>query len=94
MTVLTRKEFSEYFNKLGHGLGDSGSILWEADRGYPRCQYFISVKPISMPSSDEYWDWCEKNLKGHVRCFSSNCEIEYWGFTDKNDILWWLLKWS
>jgi hypothetical protein len=43
-----------------------------------------------------FWLWCETNLIGVIRCFSSNTEKqeEWWGFQKQSDISVWMLKWA
>ena len=42
-----------------------------------------------------YYNWCDKTLKGRVRCYSSDSDNdrEWWGFTEQEDIVLWTLKW-
>jgi hypothetical protein len=94
--ILSRSEFSDYFNSLKPGLGDPDSPLWEAEYHFPnQFQYFIKIEPISFSKSN-FWRWCYQNLKGQVRCFSSSIDSreEWWGFTDQSDIVWFSLKWN
>ena len=97
--ILTREEFSHYFNALKEGLGDSKSPLWipdEAEDGGPS-EWFVCVKPIGVHKFKfAYYDWCNKTLRGKVRCYSSDNddEQEWWGFTDQKDIPLWMLKWT
>lgn len=101
MTILTRQEFSDYFNNLhlDSRLGAAGSQLWEAECDIPNCQWFIKVKPLNISGKrhgykNSYWDWCNKNLSGKTRCFSSDSDNEeWWGFTNKNDLVFWILRW-
>ena len=96
--MLTRAEFAEHFNKLDPRLGREDSALWlpdEVESGGPS-QWFVCVKPIGVHRFKfGYYDWCNKTLKGRVRCYSSDNDSkqEWWGFTDKEDIVIWMLKW-
>jgi hypothetical protein len=105
--MITRKEFSEYFNAIGHQFGSNGSPLWEAEYDLDqKCQWFVKVKPLHISSEltadgkyrikDIYWDWCGKNMSGNTRCFSSNSDEheEWWGFTNKDDLTLWMLRWA
>lgn len=103
MSILSRKEFAEYFNNLDlhRKFGGADSPLWEAECDIPKCKWFVKVKPLDISGKrhgykNKYWDWCDKNLKGKTRCFSSDTlsSEEWWGFTDKNDIVFWVLRWS
>ena len=103
MNILTRQEFSDYFNNLetDKELGGPDSPLWEAECDIPNCQWFVKVRPLNISGKrhgykNSYWNWCNKNLNGATRCFSSDTDPEgdeWWGFTDKNDIVLWILRW-
>lgn len=97
--LQTRKEFKLWFNHNYPAFStEPDSVLWIPERSVDMpCQWFVTVKPIGdfeLPTT--YWTWCRQNLKGHVACFFSNGveQKECWGFTDKRDIEWWVLKWS
>lgn len=96
--ILSRAEFAHYFNALKEGLGNEGSPLWVPDYdgdGSPGL-WFVCVKPIGAHRFKlQYYDWCNKTLKGKVRCYSSDTadKKEWWGFTNKEDIVVWSLKW-
>lgn len=99
--VLTRKQFAEYFNSLKSGLGDDDSPLWEGDHDLDeKCNYFISVPPRprtyewKLDFSANFWCWAADTLKGCTRCFSAGDDEEWWGFTHKEDIILFLLRWS
>lgn len=99
--IFTRKEFADVFNNIKDGLGKANSGLWIPEQsGKYRCEWFICVKPVTgwrnSTEYDEYWDWCRDNMKGHVRCFSSDTEgqKEWWGFGNKDDIVMWMLRWA
>ena len=94
--ILSRQEFSQHFNDLKAGLGYEDSPLWIPDEDTPS-EWFVCVKPIGVHRFKfQYYDWCNNTLKGRVRCYSSNDEDkqEWWGFTVKEDIVLWTLKWS
>ncbi len=87
MNLLTRAQFRKKFNKE-----TDDRILWLPERAASiTCHWFVNLK-VNCPS--DYWDWCNNNLKGHVRCFSSGDEEEWWGFTNKDDISLWVLRFS
>lgn len=57
--LITRKEFADMFNRQKEGLGDPGSVLWEAECDISNCQWFAKVKPLKVfrPGyKHEYWD--------------------------------------
>lgn len=103
--IYSRQQFADMWNEEKPGLGDPDSPLWVPehnwdefdDNGGPsRCEWFICVKPIRVVRFKKmYWDWCDTNLQGHCRCFSSNADSleEWWGFTNEDDIALWMLKW-
>ena len=97
MTVLTKKQFRQYFNSLDVRLGSSNSPLWEPDRYWGvNTRWYTCVRPISRADRDEYNAWVEKHCAGSVLCFSSSDEQqeEWYGFTHHADIMLWLLRWA
>ena len=82
-------------------MADEGSALWipEHDLNGAECQWFVTVPCVRNAAGvtkSDYWAWCANNLTGSIRCFMSNNEDdeEIWGFTEFNDVDWWMLKWS
>jgi hypothetical protein len=53
-------------------------------------QWFICIKPLWPNYSHEY----NKDYKGSVRCYSRSENAEWWGFTNKDDIVQWVLRWT
>ena len=101
--IQTRSEFKQWIETMfpEKSMSSDKSAVWipEHDLTQTKCGWFVTVKPVRAStgtSKPEYWTWCNKNLQGHVRCFWSNSDDgeEIWGFTDRNDIHWWMLKWS
>ena len=103
--VLTRDEFKIWVwdQYSGHQHQESiikdSSPLWIPERDQIKCQYFVKTKPVESRyklKKNDYWDWCRKNIRADVKCFWSNQEDheEWWGFTDYDDIMLWILKWS
>jgi len=96
--MLTREEFANTFNHMQAGLGDSSSPLWVPEQmpGSIESKWFICVKPFMRTSKKQFWNWCATNLHGQLRCYSSDNENkqEWWGFTDKRDIVLFMLKWG
>ena len=97
--MLTREEFAEHFNSLDPRLGGPNSPLWIPEEGdqLGNSEWFVCVAPLRLKEfKREYWDWCDKALAGRVRCYSSDSENkqEWWGFTKKEDIVLWTLKWT
>lgn len=100
--IQTREEFIEWIDRNFNGVSvDPASPLWipEQDLQWTQCGWFVTVGQVrnaSGTTKDYYWSWCRENLQGYVRCFWSNNQDnqECWGFTNYNDIQWWLLKWT
>lgn len=93
--VLNRKQFRQYWETLIPELSTlEQSPLWipEAPSGV-KSRWFVKVKPIQFEDPN-FWIWHTKNCRGLVRCYSSGNEEEWWGFTHRADIAWWLLKWA
>lgn len=94
--ILDREEFSQMFNDLRPGLGDDSSPLWIPEQGIP-CQWFVCVEPLQIHSDQAgYFDWCHDMLEGRVCCYYSDTDNrkEWWGFTCKEDLVLWKLKWA
>lgn len=89
--MLNREEFKQYFRQRHTNILHSDDI---------DAQFFVKVEPIYgihwAQNSQLYWDWCDKYLTGKVLCHWSDSEKneEWWGFTNKDDITWWSLKWA
>lgn len=82
------------------------SPLWVPEHDLvSECRWFVLTKPIPFNARFDpdgrgnqkktYYEWCDNNLQGQTRCFLSNAELslEWWGFTHKQDAMWWMLKW-
>jgi hypothetical protein len=97
VSILTRSEFKDYWNNIKEGLGNADSPLWEAEREIFKgnYQWFVSKSITSYGNLEEYWQWCEVTLKGNITCYSASSEEnqEWWGFTNKDDIVIWSLRW-
>jgi hypothetical protein len=90
--ILTRAEFVEYWNRHPLGLGQPDSALWvyERHRGISS-QWFVHV---GISQGPDYDAWCDAHCQGTVLCYSDDGQKQWYGFTDRNDIVFWLLKWS
>lgn len=87
--ILTRSQFIDIWDDVH---STAGGPLWAyEDHIGVKCKWFIQTGPI--PNS--VWKWCKDHCRGTVICFSSDLTTgdEWWGFTDKNDIAWWILRW-
>jgi len=103
--MLSRKRFANIFNKARAGLGDEGSALWIPEEDSMRkSKWFVCIKPIyttlgtfpSRHNKEVYWAWVSATCTGKVRCYSSDYDNkqEWWGFEQKSDIAFWMLKWA
>lgn len=102
--IYTRFEFSKWLNLRDKRLGGKNCVAWSCEPKKHPSLWFVNVRPIAMQSDNtrnwdlhrEYWNWCSKNVNGRILgyyCDTDN-QIEWWGFTHKEDILPWLLRWS
>jgi hypothetical protein len=104
--MLTRKQFRQHWNKVRPGLGDEDSALWIPEIHHDKkCRWFVSTKPIHAwdefiqeghPENrkQHYWAWYHQHCRGQVMCYSSSETEEWWGFSHRADVAWWLLKWA
>jgi hypothetical protein len=101
--IITRKEFKNQILQWfpAHPeMADADSVVWFPEHDKITCHWFVAVAPIKVSQTTDYkqgyWDWCNKNINGHVRCFMSDSDHnqEWWGFTKYTDIPWWMLRWS
>jgi hypothetical protein len=100
--VVNREQFTAIFDKIFEREGGVKVVpmLWTPEEIYDvECTHFACVPPVKLSlknNRNAYWKWCEKTLKGKVLCFSSNDEDkeEWWGFTEKEDIMIWMLRWN
>lgn len=59
-----------------------------------QCQYFIQIEKMRHWDREKHWQWCDQNLKGTILCYSCCDEQQWWGFTEIDDIVIWMLKWA
>jgi hypothetical protein len=99
MEIRTRVDFINYFDELCIDTTPT-SPLWIPEtykHETVTCEYFICVKPLQLTGNTLfYWEWIRQNLVGEIRCFSSSSEYqeEWWGFTNRDDIFIWTLRWA
>jgi hypothetical protein len=95
--IISRQEYSKHLEDIHPGLGKPDSPAWVPEQQYPfgPSHWFVCVKPIAIYSG-HFWDECVANLQGHVKCYSSSDDkqLEWWGFNEFNDAIWFLLRWS
>lgn len=93
---LSREEFIDYIkSEKGVDVGPE-SALWIPEEVEP-VAHFVRFVCVFIPINevDNFFAWCKENLKGEVRCFSSDAsDEEWWGFTDPDDVLIWSLRWA
>lgn len=105
MIILNRKQFRNYWNNLCPGLGDEGSGLWALEHHTgKKSRWFISTRNIftqteeekqKIPDIKQYFHrWCYNNTLGQILCYSSNYNEDWWGFSHKDDIFLFRLRWS
>lgn len=95
--ILNRTQFAAHFNQIQPGLGEPHSVLWAGERGHGyRCEWFLWTPRLAnwQEIREEYWQWCNLTLQGRVACYSLDDVWEWWGFTQREDIVIWTLKWQ
>ena len=103
--ILTRRQFTNLWKEKDPKLAKYNGPLWipeTIDLIPVKCEWFICVKPLwycGGVDKIKYWAWCNKNMQGKVLCYSSTggeteTQEEWWGFTDKKDIVFWMLRWA
>lgn len=98
--ILSRHEYRMWVRLREPRFYPRSSPAWTHEPPKHPGQWFVKVRPIrvsrSSYSKTDYWAWCNKNLQGRLLCYWSDTENqeEWWGFTNKDDIAIWLLKWN
>ncbi len=98
--ICNRKQFIDYWNNIDPSLTNSSSPLWTYENYIQRrCRWFVKLdRPVTRLDSDEvkkeYRIWITKHCRGLVLCYSSGETEEWWGFTHKPDLTFWILKWA
>lgn len=97
--MITRDEFKK-IAKDWHATDDlsaDDSPLWVMEKHHNlQPGWFVCIKPISLVGGAEFRFWCKQCLLGEVLCYSSDADNqeEWWGFTNKDDVMLWLLRWG
>ena len=98
--VLTRQEFQHWVEKRFPHMAGYHSAIWSVETK-KISRWFVLTKPVSMQRDgrrlkDQYWNWCNAHCAGQLLCYYSDFDNqeEWWGFSDKQDIALWLLKWT
>ena len=100
--ILTREEFSDYFNQEHPGLGAASSALWEPECYEPDARpsrWFLYARSVQIQNPDwdkaGYWGWVRDHCQGQVLCYSLDDEGQgWWGFEHQADIMLWILRWT
>jgi hypothetical protein len=101
--VLSRLEFAKLASVTRPHQPFDPDVLWYPERRKERgvgkvfcCHYFICVRKILEEGNTEFWDWTKEALQGETSCFASDDfgRKEWWGFTNKDDILIFVLRWA
>jgi hypothetical protein len=102
MTVLlTRKQFKQHWESIKPGIASSQGALWAYERSCPqKGQWFICIRPLELRRNESeriaYWQWCNSKCTGQILCYSTDYENqeEWWGFSRREDIVLWFLRWT
>lgn len=101
MRVYSRFEFGKWLNLRDKRLGGRNCVCWTCEPKRHPSLWFVNVRPVTEGKGytglpKDYWPWCKTNLRGRVLGYYSDRDnqIEWWGFTNKDDILLWTLKWA
>ena len=90
--MLTRAEFSGLFPD---DLTAAGNPLWAyEDYIGVKSEFFVNIPCIRDFDRKLFWRWCADHLQGHVQCYASDGETEWWGFTHDSDVTIWMLRWA
>ena len=97
--IITRKQFKKHWSNMRPSFAAKTSGLWIPEKSIngPVSQCFVCTKPIKLYSDyKSVFDEFENNITGIIRCYSSSntLEEEWWGFTEKDDALWFCLRWG
>ena len=101
--MITREEFIAWWDKLvpENPANRPDHPLWIPEtqlKPGPPSQWFVQHYYKEELDNGEYWTWCNANLRGQARCYMQNEEEgncwEWWGFTDQQDVVLWMLKWA
>lgn len=97
--ILTREQFVDWWDQVvpENPANRPDHPLWipetEIRPGAPS-GWFVKAS-CRRTGQPDYWSWCDANLKGMVRCYmlDEQADAEWWGFTNQEDLLIWMLKW-
>lgn len=100
--IVTRHEFRQWVKQRCPEFYKWDSPLWSVEyklKNQP--EWFAMVQPVATNRNgrlrkEEYWAWCDQHMQGELLCYYSDRDNqrEWWGFTKKEDIALWLLKWT
>lgn len=94
--IYTRKQFMDVFKEVCPDIRKDDCPMWVIEQHVTynkKSRYFVEVNSVKDPDNN-FWNWCYKNCRGTIICYSSNENTDWWGFSHKPDIFIWLLRWS
>jgi hypothetical protein len=97
LDILNRKQFKEVWEKILPGITKEANPLWASEEHTGRkSRWFVKIYPIdpNVYVKNDFYLWCNENCRGQILCYSTSEENEWWGFTHKADIPWWIMKWA
>lgn len=96
--ILDREQFCDHIDSVTPGLSDPIGPLWIPELQHrKRFTWFLKIHPVEC--DPEFWEFT-KSLRGKIACFSSGMNgdtletWEWWGFTRRDDIVLFLMRWS
>lgn len=93
---MTRREFRRHFDTIAPGLGAWNSSLWTPETwdGARPSRYFVCIPPVVGHDENIFRKWCLQHCRGQVLCYSASDLEEWWGFTHRDDIVHFILRWA
>ena len=92
--ILERDKFCKYVERYTNIETEDNSPLWipEQSSGI-KSNYFLICPTFNHPTAG-FWEWNDTKLIGQVRCYYLDHGGDtWWGFTEKDDITLFLLRW-
>ena len=94
--IFTRRQFKRKLDNIGIKLSNRHSAVWIPEQQISGrvSQWFLEIKPVQECENSYFWEDCKNNLLGPARCYASGDNYEWWGFTSKDDAMWFMLRWA
>ena len=100
--ILDRQQFADHMESSMPGMGDRQSPLWIPEQQHgTRFKWFLRIDMANFPHDDsQFWQFAHNCLGGKIGCFSTGMDTvtgeswHWWGFTHKDDIPVFVLRWS